>query len=44
MTIVQITVKFLGRTDVLYRVMDSNGTAVQVFCTLNEAQDWVDYK
>jgi len=40
MTISQIKIKFLGKTEIIFRAM-SNGQAVQAFSTKAEAESWI---
>jgi len=42
MTISKITVKFLGKKESMFRVLDKAGEVLQVFCTQAEAQKWLD--
>ena len=40
MTISQIKIKFLGKTEIIFRAM-SNGQVVQAFITKAEAENWI---
>jgi hypothetical protein len=42
MKISQIKIKLFGKTDVLFRVLDSKGEVLQVLTTQDEAQAWID--
>lgn len=41
MTISQIKIKFLGKTEIIFRAM-SNGQVIQVFNTKAEAESWIE--
>jgi len=41
MTISKITMKFLGKSSSLFRVLDAAGEVLQVLETKQEAEDWI---
>lgn len=41
MTISKFKMKFLGKTEILFRVLDNNGEVLQVLETEQEAQEWI---
>lgn len=41
MTINKIKVKFLGKTEMMFQVIKA-GEVVQVLCSQQEAQEWID--
>ena len=42
MSIDIITIKFMGKKGSLYRVIDADGEVLQVLCTKQEAEEWME--
>lgn len=41
MSINKLTIKFLGKKETVYRVLDKSGEVVQVFCSHEEADAYI---
>ena len=41
MSIDIITIKYMGKKESLFRVIDAEGEVLQVLCTKEEAEEWM---
>ena len=41
MTITKMTIKFLGKKETVYRVLDASGEVLHVACSAEDAAAWV---
>ena len=44
MTIDKLTIKFMGKKETVFRVLDKDGEVLRCFETETEAQEWINSK